>query len=494
MTYFEGVVLDPSKKEHLYVQLYKVLKDRIIHGDILADEKLPPIRLYAQRLGVNNVTIVNAYKLLEQHGFIYKKVGSGTFVMNQRELEEVSSVATPALEWLNNDLPGQVELSQGVNMASTTPSDYLFPVDAFKEAINQVLDRDKGGAFGYQDTKGYLPLRESLTRELKQQYDIDTHVDALQILSGAQQGLDVISKALVQYGDAVIVEAPTYTGAIATFRSRGAKILELPLEADGPNMMKLREFIYQYRPKLIYVMPNYQNPTGVVYSKEKRHELLALAKKHHLYIVEDDYCSELAYLDAPQRPLKSEDENDLVVYIKSFSKALMPGLRLGVMLTPEPINRQVNMAKQSTDITTSGLTQRAFDSFIRNGDLDKQRRMMYEVFLKRHREARLGIEKYLHGLCVWHGNTGGLHFWLQIASGMPGKTLYQMLKQRGVLIANGDAFFASRTDTPYFRLTIASVETEDLIYGIRVIADILKAQDIEQIQQSKASHALQMLL
>lgn len=484
MEHFKGIALDHSKREHLYIQLYKALKGRILSGEILADEKLPPIRTYAATLGVNNVTIVNAYKLLEQHNFIYKKVGSGTYVRGQGDLVE----APTAAEWLNNDIPGQVEVASGINMASTTPSDQLFPVEAFKLAINEVLDRDKGAAFGYQDARGFLPLRESLCQVLRDQYAIETHVDALQILSGAQQGLDVISKALVQYGDAVIVEAPTYTGAIATFRSRGAKLLELPLEEDGPSILKLKELIYQHRPKLLYLMPNYQNPTGVVYSPAKRLEILELAQRHHFYIVEDDYCSELAYDGPVLQPLKSQDQGDRVIYIKSFSKALMPGLRLGVMLTPEAIQRQVTMAKQSTDITTSGLTQRAFDSFIRSGGLEDQRDKMYQVFSGRYLAAKVAIERYLTGLCTWKTRDGGLHFWLSIEGGMSGQSLYESLKQRGVLIAAGDAFFASRTDTAYFRLTIASVETEDLVYGIRVIGDILRSP------QPEPRHQYQMLL
>lgn len=488
MEHFEGIVLDGTKKEHLYVQLYKALRERIVNGDILADEKLPPIRVYAELLGVNNVTVVNAYKLLEQHSFIYKKIGSGTFVRGQGDMAEAATVTAAPVEWLNNDLPGQVELTYGVNMASTTPSDQLFPVDPFKIAINQVLDRDKGAAFGYQDARGYLPLREILCQVLSSHYAINTRVEDLQILSGAQQGLDVISKALVQYGDAVIVEAPTYTGAIATFRSRGAKILELPLEEDGPNILKLRELIYQHRPKLLYLMPNYQNPTGVVYSEAKRQEILALAKRHQFYIIEDDYCSELAYDGPAPMPLKSMDTHDLVVYIKSFSKALMPGLRLGVMLTPEALIRQVTVAKQSTDITTSGLTQRAFDSFIRSGGLEEQRHKMYQVFRQRHEAAQQAIEKYLAGLCTWQESGGGLHFWLSIKGELTGKALYESLKQRGVLIAAGDAFFASRTETPYFRITIASVEVDDLVYGIRVIGDILRAQGPED------GHKLEMIL
>lgn len=470
MEAFYDVKLDANRKEHLYVQLYKVIKAKILAGEILANEKLPPIRTYANALEVNNITVVNAYKLLEQHALVYKKVGSGTYVRSQ---SEQSAPANHTNVLMNHDLPGQVDVTIGINMASTTPSDYLFPVEHFKVVLNEVLDRDKGGAFGYQDSRGYLPLREIIVKELKQTHGIVTTPEHLQILSGAQQGLDVISKAIVQYGDTVIVEAPTYTGAIATFRSRGARILELPLEQDGPNLMKLREFIYQYRPKLLYMMPNFQNPTGVVYSQEKRQELLALAQKHQLMIIEDDYCSELAFDGSVLHPLKALDADDLVVYIKSFSKAIMPGLRLGYMVTPERLRQQVILAKQSTDITTSGLTQRAFERFIAQGFYEAQKELMFETFKLRYHAAAAAIEQFLSPYCSWDNGIGGLHFWIKITSGITSKRLYEQLKKRGVLMATGDTFYATKLESPYFRLTIASVETEDLVYGIRVIGAIL---------------------
>jgi 2-aminoadipate transaminase len=463
-SFFE-VKLDHHKKEHLYVQLYRVIKAKIISGEILANEKLPPIRSYAKNLGVNNVTIVNAYKLLEQHALVYKKIGSGTYVRSQSDHVSHSMRA----------IQGHLEVTAGINMASTTPSDYLFPVEDFKLSLNVVLDRDKGSAFGYQDSRGYEPLREVIVEDLKRLYGIESVVDSVQILSGAQQGLDVVAKALVQYGDTVIVEAPTYTGAVATFRSRGARILELPMESDGPNIMKLREFLYQYRPKLLYIMPNFQNPTGIVYSTEKREALLALSTKHQLVIIEDDYCSELSFCLDDLAPIKSLDYHENVIYIKSFSKALMPGLRLGYMITPERLRQQVMLAKQSTDIVTSGLTQRAFEHFITSGAFIDQKRRMYDAFKVRYFIAKEAIEFYLHELCSWGELKGGLHFWIRIETGVTSKYLYEALKKRGVLIASGDVFFATKVDSPYFRLSIAGVDNGDLVYGIRSIADTLSA-------------------
>ncbi|MCK8061026.1 MULTISPECIES: PLP-dependent aminotransferase family protein [unclassified Fusibacter] len=481
MSIFFSVELKPEAREHLYVQLYKAIRKLIESGEILANEKLPPIRTYASALNVNNITIINAYKLLEKHELVYKKVGSGTYV----RIENNSESIVVDQRYKESQLPNQTNHTIGINLATTTPSDYLFPVENFKSVLNEVLDRDKGGAFGYQDSRGYSALRQALCLHVLKENGIETNEDSIQILSGAQQGLDVVSKALINYGDTVIVEAPTYTGAIATFKSRGARILELPLEADGPNLIKLREYIYQYRPKLLYVMPILQNPTGVVYSKEKREELIAICNKHQLMVLEDDYCSDLAFSSQHVKPLKAIDTDDLVIYIKSFSKAVMPGLRLGFMLTPERLKQQVIMAKQSTDITTSGLTQRAFERFITHGYYETQKNMMHDTFKNRYQVASEAIKKYLAPHCEVMCFEGGFNFWLKLRKFSSSKTLYEQLKIRGVLITSGDAFYASKVESPYFRITIAGVEADELTFGIKMIGKVLDEMNTETTDQFK---------
>jgi DNA-binding transcriptional MocR family regulator len=469
MSIFYKIELKHEAKEHLYVQLYKAIRKLIESGDILANEKLPPIRTYATQLKVNNITIVNAYKLLEKHDLVYKKVGSGTYV----RIEDSSENQKFDQSFKETQLPNQMGQAIGINLSTTTPSDYLFPVENFKNVLNEVLDRDKGGAFGYQDSRGYAPLRQALCKYVLLESNILTTDDSVQILSGAQQGLDVVSKALINYGDTVIVEAPTYTGAIATFKSRGARILELPLDVDGPNLIKLREYIYQYRPKLLYIMPNLQNPTGVVYSEAKKKELITICNKHQLMVLEDDYCSDLAVSKKEIKPLKAMDTDDLVIYIKSFSKAIMPGLRLGFMLTPNRLKQQVIMAKQSTDITTSGLTQRAFERFITQGYYETQKKVMYDTFKSRYEVAKEAISKHLSNHCEVTCFEGGLNFWLKLNYFSSSKTLYERLKVRGVLIASGESFYASKVESPYFRISIAGVENDELAFAIKMIGIVL---------------------
>ena len=203
-----------------------------------------------------------------------------------------------------------------------TPKANLFPVTDFKKAINYVLDRDLGEAFGYQEAKGYLSLRESISEYLLNQ-NIHSTPENIQIISGAQQGLDIVAKSVLNYNDVVLVEAPTYSGAIASFRSRGVKIVQIPMLVDGVNMNKLEEIIKRYQPKMMYTMINCQNPTGYTYSMKKKEELLLLAQKYNMFILEDDYVGELIYSKQNSLSLKSLDNNNQVIYIKSFSKMFL---------------------------------------------------------------------------------------------------------------------------------------------------------------------------
>lgn len=477
MVLWQETVLNQHSKEHMYVQLYKIIKEKISTKEILPDEKLPPIRDLAQWLHVNKVTVINAYKLLEQHRLVYKKVGSGTYVYGAEEQAQSQDLGLDQ-RFHQEDAPQAYDQTAAINLASSNPTDYLFPVETFKEALVAVLDRDKGGAFGYQDSRGYLPLRTAITTLIKEDSGIFADPDDIQILSGAQQGIDLVAKAMVHYGDVVIVEAPTYTGAIAAFKSRGARILEIPVLSDGPDLMKLRALIYQHKPKLFYTMPNFQNPTGIVYSEEKRRDLLALCYKHQIMLIEDDYCSDLNFSDQKITPLKALDTEDLVVYVKSFSKVLMPGLRLGFMIAPKRLKQQVIMAKQSTDIATSGLTQRAFEQFLVSGAYKEQRQMIVGVYRARFLAAKQAIQDYLLPYCEVDDIQGGLNFWLKLKNTSSARTLYERLKESGILIAPGDAFYYGKNDSPYFRITVASLTESDLIFAIRAIQTVLKTEDM----------------
>ncbi len=371
---------------------------------------------------------------------------------------------------------GQLKIKDNViSFSSATPTSDLFPVEDFKALLNEVLDRDKGDAFGYQESQGYYPLRYSLVEYLKY-YSIDTNPENIQIISGAQQGIDVISKAFVNYKDTVILESPTYTGAIASFKNRGANIVTIPIYQGGIDTNKLEEYIGKYKPKLVYLMPNYQNPTGYTYNIDNKRKIIELAKEHNVLIVEDDYLSDLSFDNEDNKTLKSLDKDDTVIYIKSFSKIFMPGLRLGFLVIPQKISNEILAAKHTSDISTSGLNQRVFDLYLRNGIWRKHIQYMEGIFKERFDVMKVCLEKYLKPLGVTYVlPKGGLNFWLMLPNGLSANDLYTEAEKNKVLVLPGSIFYATNTNSSCFRMSIAAVYPENIEKGVKLLSETIES-------------------
>ncbi|WP_425449776.1 PLP-dependent aminotransferase family protein [Dethiothermospora halolimnae] len=476
MNHFDSITLNKKNGQHLYIQLYNNIKDLIKSGSIKSQSKLPPIRKLANILEVNNVTVVSAYKLLEREGYVYKKVGSGTFVkdMNTRDIqnivinEDVSSIGDNP-----NEYKKQGNLNNVINFASTAPTPNLFPVNDFKQVINEVLDRDGGNAFVYQESQGYYPLRASIHQYLEG-YNIKSNINDIQIISGAQQGIDILTKSLVDYGDIVFTESPTYTGAIAAFKSREAKIIEIPIKEDGIDIISLENKLKNFRPKFIYVMPNFQNPTGYTYSKEKKERILKLAKEYNTYIIEDDYLSDLKFNDNKSYTLKSIDEEDRVIYIKSFSKIFMPGLRLAFMIIPKAIYTDVLSAKHTSDIFTSGLIQRAFDIYLRKGIWKKHIINMETLYKKRLEKMTESLKKHLPKNVKWGKPNGGLNFWISLPNGYSSNELYKLCSKNGIIFVPGSLFYVDQKDNQHFRLSIASIDWDEIDLSVKKLSNLIR--------------------
>ncbi|MBZ4645125.1 MAG: PLP-dependent aminotransferase family protein [Clostridia bacterium] len=476
-----SIQLDRSNSVPLYIQLFEHLKKLIVKGNIAKGSRLPAIRKLAEQLEVNTVTVVNAYKLLEQNGYVYSKTGSGVYVAPVRyiavqptdmeiQVKEDTFFEEEDIQLMSR---GQITLSENsINFASATPTPDLFPVEDFKKVLIEVLDRDKGQAFGYHESNGYKSLRHSISQFLNMNYSIKAHQDDIQIISGAQQGIDVIAKALINHGDYVLVENPTYTGAIAVFKSRGAKIVGVPIEHDGINISVLEKYIKLYRPKLIYTMPNYQNPTTFCYSREKKQYLLDLAYRNNFFIIEDDFLTDLNFTeDSTPHTLKSLDKYDRVLYIKSFSKVLMPGLRIGFLIAPSEVFKDILQAKHTTDISSSGLIQRAFDLYLQKGIWGRHLDYMKEIYKDRYKKI-LGEIAALRdlGASIYEPN-GGLNLWLTLPEGVSGIQLYYGCAKRDVLIIPGKIFYTSNAaDTDRnIRISFAAVYPEQIEKGIEIV-------------------------
>lgn len=469
---FVSIQLERGSKISLYVQLYDALRELIVNGRLSHGYLLPPVRKLASYLQVNPGTVVSSYKLLEQNGYIFSRSGSGSYVAEISGDSEGESQPPASETEFEAVVPQTVVPEHCLDFATVMPPPDLLPIDDFKSVLIEVLDRDQGNAFSYQDSQGFLPLRQSIARYLKDQ-GVKAQADNVQIISGAQQGIDIVAKSLLNFGDYVFTENPTYPGAIAAFRSRGAKIIEINMENDGMDIRELEIKIRTFRPKLIYVMANIQNPTGYSYSITKRNRLIGLARRYNAMILEDDYISELDVSNVPLAPLKALDRDQRVIYLKSFSKIFMPGLRLAFLLMPPSVAARVMTSKHNSDISTSGLTQRAFDLYLRKGIWQRHIAAIRRIYLERYQTTMAAIEQFLPSAVTCHRPRGGLTCWLALPEGVSARQVVMEAEVQGLLLTAGTAFFPRQAPDRFIRLSFAVVDSAQILRGIKLLGEII---------------------
>lgn len=469
------ILLHKQQNIPLYKQLAEGIASLAKEGVLPANSKLPPIRKLAEHLGVNPVTVVTAYKHLEQKKIVYSRVGSGTYV-SPLPVEEIPA---PVAKRNLNAFEQLPSLDNAINFTLTSLPNTLFPVNAFKKAFNEVLDREQGGAFGYTDSMGYEPLRQTLCRYLAS-YGIQTTSEHVQIISGAQQGIDIISKAMLSYGDIVFVEKPTFYGAAGAFLSRGAKLEEIPLEADGLQMERLEDFLKLYHPRFIYVMAYFQTPTGVSYSMEKKRKLLELAEKYDTYIIEEDNFYDFHYDKGIPMPLKALDYKNRVIYIKSFSKILMPGLRMGLMVLPKRIKGAVLEAKYTTDISTSGFIQKALEQYLQENGWESHAEAVRRYGSGKYKKALAMAAKYLPPSVSFLRPQGGVSLWLNLPEPVKAEPFCNRMLEKNVLVSPGNQFYISGMENHHIRLSFAALSNDKIEVGMKRIGETIKEMTEEQ--------------
>jgi DNA-binding transcriptional MocR family regulator len=457
-------IVDKRLGSKLYIQVFEGIKKMIEEGKFQRDCKLLPIREASRKLEVNSSTIVKAYDILERDGYLYKIVGSGCYVASENLPEKFlfEEDNEPGMNYSQLDLDGVI------NFASATPSSELFPLLDFKEAINIVLDRDGGEVFSYQDPKGYQPLRKEISQYLG---TTGIKTDNIQIVSGSQQAIDIIGKMLIKPGDKIIVEGPTYSGAVSSFKKAGAHIITVPLEKDGMDMKKLKHILNKEKDiKFIYTMMNYHNPTGICWSESKKKSLLKLIGMRGIFVVEDDCMSEIYYDKKGPESLKSIDEKGKVIYIKSFSKIFMPGLRLAFMVLPEELSEMAVSVKYMADISSSGLNQRAFHHYMKKGCINPHLNSIRKIFIDRYNLMKEEIEK-ISQLEIVYETKGGLFFWVRMPEWMDSEKFYNLAFTKGVAFLPGRVFYQKGDSTPYLRMSFAGVDENEIKTGMKIFRE-----------------------
>ncbi len=485
------VPLDRDMPVPLYLQLKEHLRRQIEEGVLPPSTRLAPTRRLAADLGVNRTTVLNAYAELEAEGLVTGQVGRGTFVALPESLADQVGRGEPLKDrygWqtaflaagnvsanlMMRDMLALANQPGIISFAMGAPAVDLLPAQAFRKALNVVLRREGARALQYDLPEGSSGLREALFDYLEAQ-NVPAHKEEILVTSGSQQGIYLVTQALLRPGETVITERPTYLGAVDAFQSRGIHVIGVPVDIEGLQVAWLDRIVRQNQARLIYTIPTFHNPTGVTLSLERRRALVELARKHDLLILEDATCNELGYEGETLPSLRALDPDGHVVYVGSFSKTFLPGLRVGYLVASGHIFRRLLSAKQTDDLHTSPLLQLALACYLNSGQLREHICQMRQVYRERRDAMLEGLARYLPERTRWTTPQGGLCLWVTLDPPLPMTPLYLKAIEHGVAFALGTVFFPDGQPGACFRLNFSAHPPETIAVGLRRLGKAIRS-------------------
>ena len=466
------VQLDRAAPTPLYLQLCTAVANEIAAGSLQPGDQLPSERKLAERLCLSRTTAVNAYHELEARGLVRSYRGRGTFISGRPERLGAQfawrgKVSPNVQQHLNRGIRSLITLapSDTISFGAGAPATTHFPAETYAALTQDVLARYPKDALGFLPTEGHHHLREVIAKRE------GVRPEEVLIVSGTQQALDLIGRCLLYPQDVVVMDWPGYLGAIQTFRLAGAVLVGWDI--FGTDLDELEDSFVKRRPKLLYLNPSFQNPTGRTLSLEQRRAIVDLARTYRIPIVEDEAYRDL-YFTAPPPPTLLELEGDgLVLHLRTFSKTFAPGLRLGYVLADENIIDQLSLVKAQSDLFSPGLSQLVLARLLAEGVFDA-----YTHHLRReHRERAQVMNDTLTAAFAphafsWQKVAGGLYLWTQLGSGNSRDLLNEATKL-GVTFALGEHFFPDGAGKRALRLCFANNEPARIVEGVNRLAEAL---------------------
>ena len=485
------IPLDRDKAMPLARQIQTHLQRLIGEGVLGPGVKLPATRELAAALRVNRATVALAYDELVAAGLARAHVGQGTFVAGSPTARRALPAATPApVDWTallsraariaaadEERLRGFATPNGGsavISFAGGMPDSALFPTDAFRKVLNQVVREEGGALLQYAPVGGYAPLRRYLAGYLVR-FGVEARPEEILIVNGAQQGFNLIARTLVDPGDVVAIEQPTYTGALQGFRAAGARLVPVEWDATGPRPDVFERLCERQAPKLFYCQSSAHNPSGLSIEPETGRRLVAAAARHQVPIVEDGFDGSLHYGPWPDTPLKAADRAGIVIHIGTFSKILFPGLRVGWLVVPRPLVERHQAAKQLADLHTSALLQAAIHRFCERRLLERHVTRVTAEYARRRTLLLAALRRRMPAGVTWTQPHGGFSLMLTLPAGLDAASLLPTAIERGVAFTPGAAFFADGAGQRTLRLAFSSVAAARIDEGVRRLADAIKA-------------------
>jgi DNA-binding transcriptional MocR family regulator len=391
--------------------------------------------------------------------------------MSLQFADRLNNVETSAIRELFKLLgkPGIISFAGGF------PDSAMFDVEGIREASSQALSQEPGAALQYGATEGYGPLREQLAHFMEQKGVTGLAADQLIVTTGSQQALDLLGKTMISPGDKVIVEGPTFLATIQCFRLYGAELISAPVDGEGVDTVALEKLIAEHRPKFVYVIPTFGNPTGALLSLARRQKLLELAVKYQTLMVEDDPYGDLYFNEAPPPSLlalsaQMPGSRDWLVHCGSLSKVLSPGLRVGWMIAPSELLSRAVMCKQFSDAHTSTFAQATAAHYLKAGRMPATLDKVRKVYAGRAQTMCDALRKDLGNAISFVQPQGGLFVWAHLtgANGNvnDGNTFAKMAIDQGVAFVPGAPFYCQNPDHSTLRLSFATVGEDKILEGV----------------------------
>lgn len=484
------VPIDREEILPIYQQITDFLKGEITSGALPPGARLPSSRQLAADCGVSRITILNVYNELTSLGLIQSSQGDGTYVApplpdildlqgahgqaarpawQERLLRSGPRGAAQQFDQLKavSARPGLISFAEGNTDSS------LFPLGDFRRALNKVLKENGSAALGYGDSAGYASLRTTIARYLSGQ-GIPAHPDQILVTAGSQQAISLVLGLLLQPGDAILAESPTHMTFIDLCQVSGLRILPVPVDEQGMKVEEAEALIKNARPRLIYTIPNFQNPSGACLSLSRRRQLIKLAVRYDIPILEDDFVGELRYKGVSLPALKALDPGGYVIHVSTFSKMLMPSLRVGSLVAEGVLYERLLDARHAYDVTGSNLIQRALHAYLNVGRYQDCLRRGRKHFARRMDAMHAALDNYMPSGVAWSHPQGGLFIWLTLPQPLDSRALLPEAIRGGVIYAPGDLFYPAGTVTSSMRLNFTEQAAEKIDLGIRRLAGVIR--------------------
>ncbi|MHB8627701.1 MAG: MocR-like pyridoxine biosynthesis transcription factor PdxR [Aggregatilineales bacterium] len=485
MSFSELLQVNRQRQQPLYQQIAEQIRVQIGAGRLPAGTQLPTVRQLAGMLGVTRVTAQNAYSELQSGGWVESTVGRGTFVSAASQIEELQIALQQPItaDGVIGNMQRLDQIAGLRSFAHSEPDPALFPLDDFRYALTSQFDR-LAELMQYGSPQGDPLLRVELAAMLTEQ-GIGCVPDEVLVTTGASQGLTLLTMALAGRGTCVAVDQPVYLGLLHLLNVTGAEPIGVPWDSEGPRLDVLERVIIERQPRFFYTTANFQNPTGACISPQRQLDVLALAERYRLYILEDDSYGQLAYSDVRRLPLKASDRNNRVIYLSSFSKTLMTGLRIGYMVMPPELRERLLVLRQAIELSGVALIQRATATFIHRGRFKAHLRRVLPRYRERRDALMSALQRHMPFGVEWTKPEGGFCCWVTLP---PGRStgqyadLYHTALRHGMAFTPGDVFLIEPDGATHLRLCFGKHTPEQIDEGIAVLGHLLHGNRVGRLR------------